>query len=597
MAKKDELQDLKELVAPYLEEWRSRSPNENAAFRDWAVSQVLWDEDLSWEQIQDITAIDRPGELGLDGWYYASENDPPTLFLFQAKNTRAKPQDLSWMKEGFVSAFGHGASVANTDAKALASDFQVHFREGTVIEFHLVTSEFATNPLLAHAAEMQGNLRLFERDIPFRAFVHDLNDLVSELKVVRNDEIDALIEIGTTDHFEMWTSGTFHTVAAAVPALTLAHLFREHRTNLFRLNPRYYLSTRGAVNSDMLKTLRGGDRKNFYLYNNGVTAVCDGIEVQASKGQARIRARNFQIVNGCQTTATLYKAWEQGAGDAELAGVQVLLRIIESPSPVIARQIRERTNAQNPMKAEDERANDPRQEKLKDGFDRLTPPWFYEHKRGVWITDYPKKTDRVRYARPDGGWRHIAMKDLAQACLAFQGNPAKSVEGPRFVFQSEKEYSGVFSDTAQAAQLLLPYLLFEQASTLIATTPTPDFAGATYLRYPLVAVTSRVIHEWLGQPGLGYFPRTTSETLNATVGEWAPDILKVAHTHLVKVAKASNVGARSVVRRADWLEEPTEQILETLRGRLADQADLARQMGVPPETAGLRAKFPLPVRD
>ncbi len=596
MAKSNELAELRSFIAPYLTDWLETSKDANAAFRNWAVEQILWDEDLSTDQIETITQIDKPGELGIDAWYYSRESDPPTLHLIQVKNSKAKPKDLAWLREGFLSLFGSGAEIANTDAKLLAQEFSSHPAPGTVIEFHIALNEFATDALRAQARQMQGVVKILEGEIPCRAVVHDLRDLTRELRVTRTPEIAVSVDVPKSSYFEMWTTGKYKTVAAAVPGLFLANAFRDHRTQLFRLNPRYYLSARGSVNQGMLATLRSADRKNFYLYNNGVTAVCSGVHVEDQGDSARVTVSNFQIVNGCQTTATLYRAWEQGAGDAELDGVEVLLRIIESPSEQIAHQIRERTNKQNPMKAEDDKANDPVQEALHKAFNKLTEPWFYEHKRGVWVTDFGRQADRLPYAREGGGWRHLTMKDLAQASLAFLGHPAWAVEGPRFVFQDEERYHRVFPEKVQPQQLLLGYLLFEQASALLNGTET-ELKSASYLRYPLVSATAAVLRDWLGLKEARYLPPGDAMTLCETVTDWGPEVMKVALKHLIAVAKASDVGTRSLVRQSGWIEEPTAALVDALRDRLTVEKELAHSMNADPQNAGLRAKFPLLIRD
>ncbi len=47
MPKKDGASQLKEIIEPFIWEWKTEANSENDAFRDWAVSQVLWDLDLS----------------------------------------------------------------------------------------------------------------------------------------------------------------------------------------------------------------------------------------------------------------------------------------------------------------------------------------------------------------------------------------------------------------------------------------------------------------------------------------------------------------------------------------------------------------------
>ena len=585
---------LLQFVEPYLEEWRVAGKSEDAAFRDWAVSQVLWDYDLSSEQIEEVTAIDSARDRGIDAWFYARDDEPPTLHVIQAKNTRAKIDDVLKMRDGLESLFDSRAGLANADAKGRAADLQVDFVDGTAIEFHLVTSHFASPALVADVEAQAKPITLFERSIQTRSALHDLRDLVRELRIVRSDPIDAEFIIPPGESFEFTTATHYRTVAAAIPGADLARLFREHRTNLFRLNPRYYLSARGSVNKGMLQTLRDpNQRGDFYLYNNGITGVCEGVTVEETKEGRRVRARDFQIVNGCQTTATLHEAFEKGQGLTGLRDVTVLVRIIEAPK-TFAPLIMQRTNTQNPIKAEDGRANDPRQERLKIEFSRLAPPWFYEHKRGVWVSEYPTRRDKQQFARQDGGYRHIAMKDMAQAALAFLGSPSGSIEGPRFVFQSDERYERVFPEKVQAAQMLLPYALYEAASEYVSEHGSA-LPGATYLRYPLVAGLSRVIHDWLGQSEIRYLTPAASLELASTLDAWAPDVMLTLFAELSRAARASTTGVRAAVRQAEWFEDPVEAAIGSLRRQLEMEATTAKRLDVDPGTLGHRSQFPLPI--
>lgn len=87
-------------------------------------------------------------------------------------------------------------------------------------------------------------------------------------------------------------------------------------------------------------------------------------------------------------------AWRRrDGGEAAVKDVFVLVRVIEAP-PAIAPLIARTTNSQNPMKSEDFRANDDRQIRLRKEFGLLSPPWFYEHKRGLWTFENKDATQR-----------------------------------------------------------------------------------------------------------------------------------------------------------------------------------------------------------
>jgi hypothetical protein len=64
----------------------------------------------------------------------------------------------------------------------------------------------------------------------------------------------------------------------------------------------------------------------------------------------RVRLRNAQIVNGCQTATSLYEAQLLGRLKPE---TEVLVRIIERPDPGFVERVTRSTNSQNSVKPAD----------------------------------------------------------------------------------------------------------------------------------------------------------------------------------------------------------------------------------------------------
>lgn len=594
MAKKDDRQEALDAVQPFLAEWEVRSSGSGAPFRDWATYQILWDEGLSWEEVQLVTQIDGPGDKGIDGWYYASESTPPILYLIQSKDTKPVGDDLTKIQKALPLLFNPKSSPdANEEAKMRAQEFAERFRDDVTIEMHLVTSEIASSTLRKDADALGDDpVHILDRDIPCRVFVHDIIDLSEEIKVAHDRPIKATFTVPESAQFTHTTAGKYRTVALAVPGMTLVSLFARERTNLFRLNPRYYQTVRTGVNTKILETLVSkNERINFFMLNNGITAVCDGLRPDIKDGRAVVTAENFQIVNGCQTTATLYEAWKKAGHESALSGVEVLLRIIEAP-PAIAPTIARTTNAQNPMKAEDSRANNARQQQLHDQFLKLDPPWFYEHKRGVWATEYAKKkVAKAPFVSESGLVRRIEMKDLAQACLAFIGRSADAIDRTRSVFLDDKEYDKVFPPRHNAQQFILPYLLFLQADAETTKMKAQGLTWAPYLRYPLTAAVSQWMHEVLGVPLDKYLPTSMARTLAESIDDWAPRLMPLASKSL----SVAGVGARALVRQATWLPGPYSDFRSAILRDIENDDSWAAKRGEEPADS-IRSLFPLPIQ-
>lgn len=100
------------------------------------------------------------------------------------------------------------------------------------------------------------------------------------------------------------------------PVQTLYEFYKKARLDgypIFDENIREYLGNRG-INSQIYKTLLNPDeRGNFFYYNNGVTIICDEMGrietgMVSPDMNASFTIKNPQIVNGCQTVNSIYKA-------------------------------------------------------------------------------------------------------------------------------------------------------------------------------------------------------------------------------------------------------------------------------------------------
>ncbi len=110
------------------------------------------------------------------------------------------------------------------------------------------------------------------------------------------------------------------------------------RTNIFDANVRAYQGDTD-VNKEIISTLKECPR-NFVLYNNGITIVCNKLVPDGKT----LKIRNLQIVNGCQTCNSIYKAYKE---KTDLSKAKVIVKIIESKGESVTQGIVRGTNRQN----------------------------------------------------------------------------------------------------------------------------------------------------------------------------------------------------------------------------------------------------------
>lgn len=111
------------------------------------------------------------------------------------------------------------------------------------------------------------------------------------------------------------------------------------RKKLFEENVRDFLGVDADVNSEIAETLNNTDKRpRFGLMNNGITIVASSVRPAGQE----IYIRDFQIVNGCQTSNILISL------DAEVDNsVSLMIKLIEADEPSVIDDIVRATNRQS----------------------------------------------------------------------------------------------------------------------------------------------------------------------------------------------------------------------------------------------------------
>ena len=166
-------------------------------------------------------------------------------------------------------------------------------------------------------------------------FVHtwDINRL---FKINESNSIHEPIEI----EFEIFTEGgkglqclkvpsideMYDCYLAIVPGEILAKLYKEYSNELLESNVRAFLGQAGKFNKGIRDTIRNKPQM-FLPYNNGITATAENVETKMIDNQLVITSLNdFQIVNGGQTTASLYHT-QKKFKDVDLSKIFVQMKL------------------------------------------------------------------------------------------------------------------------------------------------------------------------------------------------------------------------------------------------------------------------------
>lgn len=113
---------------------------------------------------------------------------------------------------------------------------------------------------------------------------------------------------------------------AIIPGKVLAKLYKEYSNELLESNVRAFLGQAGKFNKGIRDTIRSKPQM-FLPYNNGITATAERVETNyIDKQRVITKLYDFQIVNGGQTTASLYHTQKKYT-DADLSKIFVQMKL------------------------------------------------------------------------------------------------------------------------------------------------------------------------------------------------------------------------------------------------------------------------------
>ena len=149
---------------------------------------------------------------------------------------------------------------------------------------------------------------------------------------------------------------------AILPGEVLSKLYKEYSNELLESNVRAFLGQTGKFNKGIRDTIR--EKPQMFLpYNNGITATAENVETVLNDNQLYLtKLLDFQIVNGGQTTASLFHT-QKKFKDVDLSNVFVQMKLtvikdVEQKNievPNIARY----ANSQNKVSELDLSSNNP----------------------------------------------------------------------------------------------------------------------------------------------------------------------------------------------------------------------------------------------
>lgn len=186
---------------------------------------------------------------------------------------------------------------------------------------------------------------------------------------------------------------------SVIPGKTLVELYDEYGPRLLERNVRSFLQVKGKVNKGIRETVLN-EPEMFLAFNNGLSTTAEEVTTEIIEGRTYItQIRDFQIVNGAQTTATLHDTYIKNKEFVNLDYVVVPMKltVLKDHSEIneLVSKISEYSNTQNKIDMADFSSNHPFHVKMEELSERVRAPskvgiqlesyWFYERVRGQYI--------------------------------------------------------------------------------------------------------------------------------------------------------------------------------------------------------------------
>lgn len=231
-------------------------------------------------------------------------------------------------------------------------------------------------------------------------------------------------------------SGSYQSYLIVMPAPILAALYDRYSARLLEQNVRTFLQARAQVNKGIRATIIN-EPQMFFAYNNGITATAQEVETRMTdSGLQIVRMTDLQIVNGGQTTASLFHTQRRDKADLSDIFVQMKLSVIDSEqSETVVPRISEYANTQNRVNAADFFSNHPFHVRMAEFSRRIWAPaqqgaqretkWFYERARGQYADAQSKLTpgEQKRFRAEYPKTQMFAKTDLAKFENVFDDHP------------------------------------------------------------------------------------------------------------------------------------------------------------------------------
>lgn len=373
-------------------------------------------------------------------------------------------------------------------------------------------------------------------------------------------EMREIIEIDFTEKFHVAidcikneSSSKYCVYLAIIPGRILAQLYEEFGDKLLEKNVRSFLQVKGQVNKGIRETLKN-EPDMFLAFNNGISVTAENVQIiEDENGKPSItKITGMQIVNGGQTTASIFHAMKELQNDLDLNKVYVPMKLSVisdiNDMDFIVPKISAFANTQNKVQIADFSANDPfhraveelsRAKSMPEGQSQKNKIWFYERARGQYsdlVNSIKLPLDRKKFreqhvmfgktdlAKFENTWDQLPHYVSMGAQKNFTRFTIRLSERPNFI-----------PDTKYYENLISKLILFKETEKIIQT---QNYGGykANIVAYTLAFLSNK------SSQRISLEKIWEDQQLSPALEKEISNISHIVHSHITNPPGGANVG-------------------------------------------------------
>ncbi|MDQ0253359.1 hypothetical protein J2S74_000731 [Evansella vedderi] len=291
--------------------------------------------------------------------------------------------------------------------------------------------------------------------------IERLYQLINETQGLETIEIDfeknfnnklQLMKVPSTNN------SLFDCYIGYIPAKLLADVYSKWGQRLIERNVRSFLQARGKVNKGIRNTLKD-QSEMFVAYNNGISTIAESADINPLFEEGNlyeiISLKGWQIVNGGQTTASIYNALKEKI-DLKDVYIQIKLTVINSEKSLdgITSRISEYANTQNRISMSDLKANHPSLVQLEnisrttwvpslDKGKKSEEKWFFERARGQYLVEVNRQSSPAQkraFQKQNPKSKVLTKTQTAKYYMSWEQVPHVVSKGSEANFEKFIEY-------------------------------------------------------------------------------------------------------------------------------------------------------------